>query len=49
MKLFKTDFTRFFLFGFMAGAALVVTMMDSGAQADLAHGIVPVAEAAATR
>ena len=47
MKLFKPDFYRFFMFGFAAGAALVVMMMDSGAQADLAHGLVPLAQAAA--
>lgn len=49
MKLFKPDFYRFFMFGFAAGAALVVATMDSGAQADLAHGLVPVAEAAPAR
>jgi hypothetical protein len=49
MKLFKTDFLRFFAFGFAAGAALVFTTLDSKVGSDLAQGVVPVAEAAPAR
>lgn len=46
MGLFKPDFYRFFMFGFAAGAALVVATMDSNARGDIAGGIVPAAQAA---
>ena len=46
MGLFKPDFYRFFVFGFAAGAALVVGMMDGQTRADLANGLVPAAQAA---
>jgi len=46
MGLFKPDFYRFFVFGFAAGAALVVATMDGATRAELADGIVPAAQAA---
>ena len=46
MGLFKPDFYRFFVFGFAAGAALVVGMMDGQTRAELASGMVPAAKAA---
>lgn len=47
MGLLKSDFSRFFAFGFAAGALLVAAMVDGGL-ADIAAGsVVPVAEAAA--
>ena len=49
MRLFKSDFLRFFGIGFAAGAALVFVDLDSHAGSDLAAGVVPVAEAAPAR
>jgi hypothetical protein len=49
MGLLKPDFYRFFAFGFAAGAALVFTTMGGAVQKDLAHGVVPAAEAAPAR
>lgn len=46
MGLFKTDFYRFFLAGFAAGAALVVATVDTGAGTMISGAIVPAAEAA---
>jgi hypothetical protein len=46
MALLKADFFRFFAFGFAAGAVLVFTALDGDVGSDLAHGVVPVAEAA---
>jgi hypothetical protein len=49
MGLFKADFFRFFALGFAAGAVLVFTALDSQVGSNLAHGVVPVAEAAPAR
>lgn len=49
MKLFKTEFTRFFALGFAGGAALVLLMMGPHAADNLADNIVPPAQAAETR
>jgi len=46
MRLFKSDFFRFFGIGFAVGAALVFVAFDGNAGSDLAAGVVPVAEAA---
>jgi len=49
MGLFKADFFRFFAMGFAAGAVLIFTTLDSDVGSELAHGVVPIAEAAPTR
>lgn len=46
MKLFKTDFSRFFTIGFVAGALLVFGTMEGQSANELANGFVPAAEAA---
>ena len=47
MRQLKTQFARYFAFGFVAGIALVATLMGGADMGrDLAHGVVPVAEAA---
>jgi len=48
MGLFKPDFFRFFVVGFVVGAVLVVATMDGSAGSQLRAGIMPVADAAAT-
>lgn len=49
MGLFKADFIRFFAAGFAVGAALVFTTLDSDVGSNLAHEVVPVAQAASAR
>ncbi|WP_168176352.1 hypothetical protein [Novosphingobium sp. PC22D] len=49
IKLLKSDITRLFALGFAGGAVLVFTVMSSEPIDTMAGGIVPVAEAAATR
>lgn len=49
MGLFKADFTRFFAFGFAAGALVVAATTDNPITNSIVHGVVPVAEAAAPR
>jgi hypothetical protein len=50
MGLLKTDFVRFFAFGFAAGAVLVFTALDSGdVGREIARGVVPAAQAAPAR
>lgn len=48
MRLFKSDFYRFFVVGFAVGAVLVVASMDGDAGSQLREGIMPVADAAST-
>ena len=43
----KTDFVRFFTFGFAAGALLVVATMDTDVGSTLAQGVAPPAAAQA--
>lgn len=46
MGLFKADFYRFFAIGFAAGALIVAATMENPVTSGIAHGVVPVAEAA---
>lgn len=48
MKFLKTEFTRFFALGFAGGAALVLGALGIDGVTDIASGIIPPAEAAAS-
>lgn len=45
MGLFKPEFYRLFLLGFVGGALFVVSTMDTDVGERIANGVVPVAEA----
>jgi len=45
MGLFKSEFYRFFTFGFVAGAMLVVASVEGDVRSAIAQGIVPAAQA----
>lgn len=50
MGMFKTDFYRFFTIGFALGAVLVFVVTVGGNFGnEIAHGVVPAAEAAPAR
>ena len=46
MSFFKTDFTRFFALGFLAGTALIVGTMNLQGAQNISDSIVPAANAA---
>ena len=49
MRILKNEIARYLAFGFAGGAALVLGTMGIGSASRIADGIVPSAQAAATR